>query len=59
MGWRLVKLQVRATGSAPGRIVPEIERILVGDMPQGGVPELWDGKAAGRIVAALLEKTML
>jgi len=49
----------RVIGSAPERIVPEIERILAGDAPQGGAPELWDGKAAGRIVAALLEKTML
>lgn len=49
----------RVIGSAPERIVPEIKRILAGDAPQGGVPELWDGRAAGRIVAALLEKTML
>ena len=49
----------RVIGSAPERIIPEIKRILAGDAPQGGVPELWDGRAAGRIVAALLEKTML
>ena len=45
----------RIIGSAPERIVPEIERILAGDAPRGEVPELWDGKAAGRIVAVLRE----
>jgi UDP-N-acetylglucosamine 2-epimerase (non-hydrolysing) len=43
----------RVIGSAPERIVPETERILAGDVPQGDVPELWDGKAAERIVALL------
>ena len=43
----------RIIGSTPERIVPEVERILAGDVPQGGVPELWDGKAAGRVVEVL------
>jgi UDP-N-acetylglucosamine 2-epimerase (non-hydrolysing) len=44
----------RVIGSAPERIMPEFERILMGDVPQGGVPELWDGKAAERIVEILM-----
>lgn len=43
----------RIIGSAPERIVPEIERILAGDVPRGTAPELWDGKAAERIIAVL------
>jgi len=43
----------RVIGSAPERIVPEIERILAGDVPRGRVPELWDGRAAGRVVKVL------
>lgn len=43
----------RAIGSAPERIVPEVERILAGDSPSGEVPELWHGKAAKRIVEVL------
>ncbi len=46
----------RIIGSAPERIVPEIERILAGDAPEGRVPELWDGKAAKRVVR-ILSKT--
>jgi len=46
----------RVIGSAPDRIVPEIERILAGDVPQGGVPELWDGRAAKRIVDVLVRR---
>jgi UDP-N-acetylglucosamine 2-epimerase (non-hydrolysing) len=46
----------RIIGSAPERIVPEIERILAGDVPQGGTPELWDGKAAERIVITLCKQ---
>jgi len=43
----------RIIGSAPERIVPEIERILASDAPQGSTPELWDGNAAGRIISIL------
>ncbi len=43
----------RVIGSAPERIVPKVERILAGDAPQGGTPELWDGKAARRVVEVL------
>jgi UDP-N-acetylglucosamine 2-epimerase (non-hydrolysing) len=44
----------RVIGSTPERIVPEIERILAGDVPRGTAPELWDGKAAGRVVEVLV-----
>jgi UDP-N-acetylglucosamine 2-epimerase (non-hydrolysing) len=44
----------RIIGSRPERIVPEVERILAGDVPSSGVPELWDGRAAERIVAVLV-----
>ena len=44
----------RVIGSAPERILAEIERILAGDAPQGYVPELWDGKAAERVIEVLL-----
>lgn len=44
----------RIIGSRPERIVPEVERILAGDLPKGQVPELWDGRAAERIVEALV-----
>jgi len=43
----------RVIGSAPERIVPEIEHILAGDVPRGDVPESWDGRAAERTVEML------
>jgi UDP-N-acetylglucosamine 2-epimerase (non-hydrolysing) len=46
----------RIIGSRPDRIVPEVERILEGDLPAGRAPELWDGQAAERIVAVLAGK---
>ncbi len=46
----------RLIGIDPDRIVPEIERILQGDVPQGRIPALWDGKAAERIVEVLLNQ---
>jgi UDP-N-acetylglucosamine 2-epimerase (non-hydrolysing) len=48
----------RVIGSTPERIVPEIERILAGDVPRGTAPELWDGKAAGRVVEVLLKNVV-
>ncbi len=44
----------RLVSPTPKRLVAEIERILSGDIPQGRTPELWDGKAAERIVQILL-----
>jgi UDP-N-acetylglucosamine 2-epimerase (non-hydrolysing) len=43
----------RIIGSRPERILPEVRRIVEGDVPRGTVPELWDGKAAERIVGVL------
>ena len=41
-------------GTDPERMVTEVEHILGGDIPQGNIPEFWDGKAAQRIVKVLL-----
>ncbi|MCK4830576.1 UDP-N-acetylglucosamine 2-epimerase, partial [bacterium] len=38
------------------RIVEEAFRILEGKGKGGNCPELWDGKAAGRIVSVLAQK---
>ncbi len=40
-------------GTAPAKLAPALERLFAGDWPRGGVPELWDGRAGERIVAAL------
>jgi len=43
-------------GSDPARIIAEVRRILAGESKAGRIPELWDGRAAGRIVAVLRER---
>ena len=43
-------------GTNPDRVMEEAKRVLVGDGKAGQVPELWDGKAAQRIVQVLAEK---
>jgi UDP-N-acetylglucosamine 2-epimerase (non-hydrolysing) len=43
-------------GSSPARMVEESFRILAGQGKKGALPELWDGRAAERIVGILLEK---
>jgi len=40
-------------GSDAGRLVSEAENILDGKRKKGRTPKYWDGKAAGRITAAL------
>jgi UDP-N-acetylglucosamine 2-epimerase (non-hydrolysing) len=42
-------------GSRKERIVAEALRILEGEGKTGRVPELWDGRAAERIVDVLLD----
>lgn len=40
-------------GTDPTTLGPALERLFRGDWQRGAVPELWDGRAAERIVAAL------
>jgi UDP-N-acetylglucosamine 2-epimerase (non-hydrolysing) len=40
-------------GLSPERIAAAVDRILCDGHPRGRIPELWDGKAAERIVAVL------
>ncbi len=40
-------------GSNTDRVVTEARKILHGDLKKGSIPELWDGKAAERIVNIL------
>lgn len=42
-------------GTDPAAIAPALEKILRGEWKKGGVPELWDGKAAERIVENVLK----
>lgn len=37
-------------GTDPAAIPPALNRIIAGQWKKGNIPELWDGKAAGRIV---------
>ena len=45
----------RLVGVDSGRIAAAWAEIRRGDWPTGRLPELWDGKAAGRIVSVLVE----
>lgn len=42
-------------GAQPARILAETRKVLEGQRKSGRVPELWDGRAAQRIVATLRE----
>ena len=42
-------------GTDPAAIAPALDRIFAGQWKRSGIPELWDGRAAERIVA-ILEK---
>jgi UDP-N-acetylglucosamine 2-epimerase (non-hydrolysing) len=36
-------------------IKPAMEKLFIGNWKKGGIPELWDGKAAERIVQHIIE----
>ena len=42
-------------GTAPSAIKPAMDELFSGRWKKGGIPELWDGKAADRIVQAILK----
>ena len=42
-------------GTNPKAIKPAMEKLFSGNWKKGGIPELWDGKTADRIVKKLLE----
>ncbi len=42
-------------GTDPSAIKPVLDKLFAGEWKTGGIPELWDGKAAARIVEHLIE----
>jgi len=46
-------------GCDPQRIVAEASAVLDGKSKAGRVPELWDGRAAERVVAALANRAVI
>ena len=42
-------------GTNPDAIKPTLEKLFAGEWKKGSIPELWDGKAAERIVEKLME----
>ena len=42
-------------GTNPENIKPAINKLFEGSWKKGGIPELWDGKAAKRIVSKLID----
>jgi UDP-N-acetylglucosamine 2-epimerase (non-hydrolysing) len=42
-------------GTDPKNIAPAMKTLFAGDWKKGGIPELWDGKTAGRIVDILVK----
>lgn len=45
-------------GTSPIRIGPEIKKMRLGNWKKGSIPELWDGKAAERIVSIICTHLM-
>jgi UDP-N-acetylglucosamine 2-epimerase (non-hydrolysing) len=42
-------------GTNPMAIKPALDKLFAGEWKKGGIPELWDGNAAERIVKCLVE----
>jgi len=42
-------------GTNPENIKPILEKLIQGNWKKGGIPELWDGKTAGRIVEIIAQ----
>ncbi len=42
-------------GTNPANIRPALQKLCAGEWKKGGIPELWDGKSAERIVEHLIE----
>ena len=42
-------------GTDPKNIAPVMKTLFAGEWKKGGIPKLWDGKTAGRIVEKLIE----
>ena len=42
-------------GTDPKNFAPAMKTLFAGEWKKGGIPELWDGKTAGRIVEKLIE----
>ena len=42
-------------GTDPKNIAPAMKTLFAGEWKKGGIPELWDGKTAGRIIEKLIE----
>lgn len=40
-------------GTDPAALAPALDRLFAGQWKSGGIPEMWDGRTAPRIVAAL------
>ena len=40
-------------GTDPAKLAPALARLMAGQWKKGAIPQMWDGKAAVRIVAEL------
>ena len=40
-------------GTDPARLKPALDRLFAGEWKKGAIPDMWDGRTAERIVAAL------
>ena len=43
-------------GTDPKNIAPAMKTLFAGEWKKGGIPELWDGKTAKRIIDILIER---